>query len=59
MPDNVKTSKLMPMDIHSNAGLGRAKAPGAGAVTHYYGIWSETVRDVQAGAELSTFSPVF
>jgi len=53
MPDDVKTSRLMPLDGHTNAGLVRAKNPGAGAVTHYYGIWSKAVRDVKAGSEMS------
>jgi hypothetical protein len=55
MPDNVKTSKLMRIGVHTNAGLERAKDPGAGAISHYYGIWSQAIRDVEAGAELSKY----
>jgi len=55
MPDDVKTSDLISMYGQTNGGLVRSKNPGAGAITHYYGIWSKAVRDVKAGSELSTY----
>jgi hypothetical protein len=53
MPPGVQTSKLISMDMQTNGGLHRAKHPGAGAITHYYGIWSQATRDIPGGAELS------
>ncbi|KAL3941547.1 MAG: hypothetical protein SGARI_000565 [Bacillariaceae sp.] len=38
--------------IHTNGGLDRAKDPGAGAITHYFGASSEARRDLQPGDEL-------
>ena len=55
MPDNVKTSDLMSMHGQTNGGLVRTKNPGAGAISHYYGIWSKAVRDVKAGSEMSKY----
>jgi hypothetical protein len=53
MPAPVQTSELVPMKIHTNAGLHRAKQPGAGAISHYYGTSSKAVRDVLAGSEIT------
>jgi len=53
MPDHVKTSRLIPMQTKTNAGLERWEHAGAGAITHYYGVTSEAVRDVPAGSELT------
>jgi hypothetical protein len=53
MPPNVATSKLVLNQLQSNAGLSRYQEPGAGAITHYYGIDSVAIRDVAAGAELT------
>lgn len=53
LPDSVGTSKLVPLKMHTNAGLSRYTEPGAGAITHYYGISSEAIRDVEAGSELT------
>jgi hypothetical protein len=53
MPPNVATSKLVLNQLQSNAGLSRFTEPGAGAITHYYGIDSVAIKDVTAGAELT------
>lgn len=39
--------------IHTNAGLWRNKHPGAGSITHYFGIVSEASRHVNAGSEIT------
>ena len=43
---------------HSNGGLHRAIHPGAGAITHYYGISSRAERDVLPGSEIDRKSVV-
>jgi len=43
--------------IHTNGGLQRSKHPGAGAITHYYGITSVAQRWVKAGSEITIGSP--
>jgi hypothetical protein len=53
MPPGVATSELRSMHIQTNAGLDRKTHPGAGAVTHFYGVTSEAVRDVSPGDELT------
>lgn len=53
MPEGERTSELIGFKQHTNAGLHRAAHPGAGAVTHYYGITSRAVRNVPAGSELT------
>ena len=53
MPPGVATSKLTPQQVNTHAGLKRDKFPGAGAITHFYGIGSQALRDVPAGSEMS------
>ena len=53
MPDGVKAADLISMKMHTNAGLRRDRHPGAGAITHYYGIKSQAVRQVPAGSEIT------
>ena len=53
MPPDVATSRLTPHQGNTNAGLTRDKFPGAGAITHFYGIGSEAIRDIPAGSEIS------
>jgi hypothetical protein len=53
VPNYVKTSELKSMRVQTNAGLDRKTHPGAGAITHFYGVTSEAVRDVSAGSELT------
>jgi hypothetical protein len=53
MPDGVRTSKLVSMAMHTNAGLRRTQHAGAGAITHYYGISSSALRNIPAGSELT------
>lgn len=53
MPPGVSTSKLMPQNVNTNAGLHRATHAGAGAISHYFGIWSKAIQDITAGAELT------
>ena len=38
--------------IFSNGGLERQKDPGAGAITHFFGATTKTLRDVEPGSEL-------
>ena len=53
MPDGVKTSELRSPRMQTNAGLDRKQHPGAGAISHHYGVTSTAVRDVRAGSELT------
>jgi hypothetical protein len=55
MPEqnNIRTSDLVSMHHHTNGGLHRYYDPGAGAITHYYGISSVAKRNVTAGSELT------
>jgi hypothetical protein len=53
VPPNIATSELRSMHIQTNAGLDRKTHPGAGASSHFYGVTSEAIRDVRAGAELT------
>jgi SET domain len=53
VPVGVRTSVLVSMHHHTNGGLHRFRNPGAGAITHYYGISSKAARNVQAGSELT------
>ena len=53
LPESVKTSRLNPMPIQTNGGLHRQRNPGAGAISQYFGIWSQAVRDIPAGSELT------
>lgn len=43
----------VPELIHTHGGLRRQDSPGAGAITHYFGASSKTLRDVTAGTELT------
>ena len=38
--------------IHKNGGLDRARDPGAGAISQFYGATSVAIRDLDAGSEL-------
>jgi len=53
VPSRLSTSEVVPLKMHHNAGLYRTRNPGAGAITHYYGITSKASRNVPAGAELT------
>jgi hypothetical protein len=54
LPPGVATSELKSaMHVQTNAGLDRKTHPGAGAISHFYGITSEAVRDLSAGSELT------
>jgi hypothetical protein len=54
----VATSKLLPHPGNTNARLTRDVHAGAGAITHYYGIGSQAIRNVPAGSELSKLKHV-
>ncbi len=53
MPDSVNAAELVPFKVHTNAGLKRDQNPGAGAITHYYGVTSKARRNVAAGSEIT------
>ena len=41
-----------PAFIFTNGGLERQRDPGAGAITHFFGATTKTLRDVEPGSEL-------
>lgn len=53
MPDAVNAAELVPFKMHTNGGLARNQNPGAGAISHYYGVTSKARRDVAAGSEIT------
>lgn len=53
MPDAVNAAELVPFKMHTNGGLTRDQNPGAGAISHYYGVTSKARRDVPAGSEIT------
>jgi hypothetical protein len=52
-PEGVQNSKLISPRVQTNAGLSRRRNPGAGAITHYFGIQSSATNNIQAGSELT------
>jgi hypothetical protein len=53
MPVAAVNTKIMSMREPTNAGLDRKTHPGAGAITHFYGIHSLAVDHIPAGSELT------
>jgi hypothetical protein len=53
LPEGVQNSKLVSPRVQTNAGLDRNLNPGAGAITHYYGIQSAATDSIPAGSELT------
>lgn len=54
MPDNMINTKIVSPNQPTTAGVTR-KMPGAGAITHHYGIRSQTLTTVEAGSELTIY----
>lgn len=52
-PDGAQNSKLISPSVQTNAGLNRRRNPGAGAITHYFGIQSKSTDIIRAGSELT------
>jgi hypothetical protein len=55
MPDSMVNSKIVSLQVPTNAGLHRASEPGAGAITHHFGIHAEALDVVSAGSELTVY----
>jgi hypothetical protein len=53
LPQGVQNSQLIAPRVQTNAGLNRRRNPGAGAITHYFGIQSRATDNIQAGSELT------
>jgi hypothetical protein len=53
LPKGVQNSKLISPRVQTNAGLNRRRDPGAGAITHYFGIQSAATDNIPAGSELT------
>jgi hypothetical protein len=54
-PISAINTKLLSLREPTNAGLDRRTHPGAGAITHFYGIHSEAVDHIPAGGELTIY----
>ena len=54
MPDHMINTKIISPLQPTTAGVTR-QMPGAGAITHHYGIRSEAITTVEAGAELTIY----
>jgi hypothetical protein len=52
-PLSMVNSELVSPVLQTNAGLHRAKSPGAGAITHHYGITARAKDVIVAGSELT------
>jgi hypothetical protein len=46
-------TKLVSPALATNAGLDRATSPGAGAITHHFGIHASALDVIEAGSELT------
>jgi hypothetical protein len=55
MPDTAINVKLVSPPKATNAGLDRRSSPGAGAITHYYGIQTVSLDTIVAGSELTHY----
>jgi hypothetical protein len=53
LPKGVQNSKLISPRVQTNAGLNRQQHPGAGAITHYFGIQSAATDNIPPGSELT------
>lgn len=53
MPGHMINTKIISPSMPTNAGLHRKSSPGAGAITHHYGIHAEALDVVRAGSELT------
>ena len=52
-PDRLINSELVSPILPTNAGLHRATSPGAGSITHHYGIHAKAKDVITAGSELT------
>lgn len=52
-PDRLVNSELSSVVLPTNAGLHRATSPGAGSITHHYGMHAKAKDVITAGSELT------
>ena len=52
-PDRLVNTELVSPILPTNAGLHRATSPGAGSITHHFGINAKAVDVITAGSELT------
>lgn len=52
-PDHLVNTELVSPILPTNAGLHRATSPGAGSITHHYGIHAKAKDVITAGSELT------
>ena len=53
VPDDMVNMEMVSPILSTNAGLHRAISPGAGAVTHHYGIHGKALNTITAGSEIT------
>lgn len=53
VPDRLVNSENVSPVLPTNAGLHRARDPGAGSVTHHYGVHARALDTITAGSELT------
>ena len=55
MPNSMINTQIVSPKLPTNAGLHRDTSPGAGSITHYYGVHGKAIDTILPGSELTIF----